>query len=86
MLWTPPGSVGVTVTANAAGQLSVSGATFQRSGSVIQDPVASASATGALAFDASGNLVSPASNVSGISLAGFRTCRGDEHNVGSLWR
>jgi flagellar hook protein FlgE len=65
------GIVGVTVTANAAGQLSISGANVSTSGSMIQDPVASASATGALAFDASGNLVSPASNVSGISFGGL---------------
>jgi flagellar hook protein FlgE len=65
------GIVGVTVTANAAGQLSISGANVSTSGSVIQDSVASANATGALAFDANGNLVSPASNVSGISFAGL---------------
>ena len=65
------GIVGVTVTANAAGQLTISGANVSTSGSVIQDPVASANATGALAFDASGNLVSPASNVAGISFGGL---------------
>ena len=65
------GIVGVTVTVNAAGQLSISGANVSTSGSVIQDPVASANATGALAFDANGDLVSPAANVSGISFAGL---------------
>jgi flagellar hook protein FlgE len=65
------GIVGVTVTANAAGQLSISGANVSASGSVVQDPVASANATGALVFDANGNLVSPAANVSGISFAGL---------------
>lgn len=65
------GIVGVTVTANAAGQLGISGANVSTTGSVIQDQVASANATGTLAFDANGNLVSPASNVSGISFAGL---------------
>jgi flagellar hook protein FlgE len=61
---------GINVTANA-GQLSISGAGLSTSGSVIQDPVASANATGALAFDASGNLVSPATNVAGITFGGL---------------
>jgi flagellar hook protein FlgE len=65
------GIVGVTVTSTAAGQLSISGANVSSSGSVIQDPIASANATGAMTFDANGNLVSPASNVAGISFAGL---------------
>jgi flagellar hook protein FlgE len=65
------GIVGVTVTATAAGQLSISGANVSATGAVIQDPIASANATGAMAFDANGNLVSPASDVSGISFAGL---------------
>jgi flagellar hook protein FlgE len=60
-----------TVTATAGGQLSISGAGISTSGSVIQDPVTSAGATGSLSFDANGNLVSPASNVSGITFAGL---------------
>lgn len=68
---TAAGINGVTVTANAAGQLSIAGANISTSGSVIQDPVASANATGALTFDASGNLVSPATDVAGISFAGL---------------
>lgn len=63
------GIVGVTVTATAAGQLSISGANVSASGAVIQDPIASANATGAMTFDANGNRVSPASNVAGISFA-----------------
>jgi flagellar hook protein FlgE len=59
------------VTASAGGQLSISGANISTTGSVIQDPIASASATGALTFDSSGNLVSPATNVSGVSFAGL---------------
>jgi flagellar hook protein FlgE len=68
---TAAGIVGVTVTANAAGQLSISGANVSTTGSVIQDPVASANATGALAFDSNGNLVSPATDVAGISFSGL---------------
>lgn len=68
---TAAGINGVAVTANAAGQLSIVGANVSTSGSVIQDPVASASASGALAFDANGNLVTPATDVAGISFAGL---------------
>jgi len=60
-----------TVTATAGGQLTISGAGITTSGHVIQDPVASANATGSLSFDASGNLVSPATNVTGITFAGL---------------
>lgn len=68
---TTAGVVGVTVTASAGGQLSISGTNISTTGSVIQDPIASTSATGTLSFDSSGNLVSPATNVSGISFAGL---------------
>ena len=68
---TAAGVVGVTVTASAAGQLSISGANISTTGQVIQDPVASANATGALTFDSSGNLVSPGTDVSGITFAGL---------------
>ena len=60
-----------TVTASAAGQLSISGASLSTSGSVIQDPVVSASASGALTFDSNGNLVSPSTDVSGITFSGL---------------
>lgn len=68
---TAAGIAGVTVTPSAAGQLSITGANVSTSGSVIQDPIASANATGALAFDASGNLVVPATNVAGVTFAGL---------------
>jgi flagellar hook protein FlgE len=68
---TAAGIGGVTVTATAAGQLSISGANLSTTGSVIQDPVASAGAAGSMSFDASGNLVSPATNVAGISFSGL---------------
>ncbi|HEV2487809.1 MAG TPA: flagellar hook protein FlgE [Terracidiphilus sp.] len=62
--------VGVNVS-SVGGKLSIVGANISTSGSVIQDPVASANANGSLSFDSSGNLVSPAANVSGISFAGL---------------
>jgi flagellar hook protein FlgE len=61
----------VQVTSTAGGQLSITGANMSSTGSVIQDPVAAANATGSLTFDANGNLVSPAADVSGISFAGL---------------
>jgi flagellar hook protein FlgE len=68
---TAAGINGITVTPNASGQLTISGANLSTSGSVIQDPVASASATGLLAFDANGNLVGPATDVAGITFGGL---------------
>jgi flagellar hook protein FlgE len=38
---------------------------------VIQDPIASINATGPLVFNASGNLLSPAADISGISFSGL---------------
>ncbi|MGD0901417.1 MAG: flagellar hook-basal body complex protein [Terracidiphilus sp.] len=67
---TAAGITGVTVS-NVGGTLTVTGANMTTTGSVIQDPVASANATGTLTFDSNGNLVSPAANVSGISFAGL---------------
>jgi flagellar hook-associated protein FlgK len=66
---TAAGITGVTVT-NTGGVLTITGATGT-AGSVIVDPVASANTTGTLTFNASGNLVSPAANVSGITFAGL---------------
>jgi flagellar hook protein FlgE len=60
-----------TVTANAAGQLIISGTNITTSGSVIQEPVASKAATGSLTFDSNGNLVSPSTNVTGITFSGL---------------
>jgi flagellar hook protein FlgE len=68
---TAAGITGVTVTATAGGQLSIVGTGITTSGSVIQDPIASANATGTLTFNANGGLVSPAADVSGISFAGL---------------
>jgi flagellar hook protein FlgE len=68
---TAAGITGVTVTATAGGQLSIVGTGITTSGSVIQDPIASANATGTLTFNANGDLVSPAADVSGISFAGL---------------
>jgi len=65
------GIAGVAVTSTPAGQLSITGANVSTSGSVIQDPIASANATGVLAFDANGNLVVPATNVAGITFGGL---------------
>jgi len=61
----------VQVTPSAGGQLSITGANMSTTGSVIQDPIASANATGSMTFDVNGNLVSPAADVSGISFAGL---------------
>ena len=52
-------------------QLTISGVNITTSGSLIQDPIASAAATGSLTFDSNGNLVSPSSNVSGITFSGL---------------
>ncbi len=68
---TDAGITGTTVSATAAGQLSITGANISTSGSLIQDPVASANAAGSLAFNSSGALISPAANVSGISFTGL---------------
>ncbi len=65
------GITGVTVTATAAGQLSITGANISTAGSLIQDPVASANASGTLTFNSSGNLLAPAANLTNISFAGL---------------
>jgi flagellar hook-basal body protein len=62
---------GVTVSSTGAGVLSITGANVSTSGNVVQDPVASANASGTLTFDASGNLVSPAANLSNVTFAGL---------------
>ncbi len=66
-------AAGITasVTATPAGQLTISGANITTSGSVIQDPVASATATGSLTFDSNGNLVSPSTDITGIAFSGL---------------
>jgi len=60
-----------TVTTTPAGQLSISGTNITTSGSVIQDPIASGSASGSLTFDSNGNLVSPSTDVTGITFSGL---------------
>ena len=67
---TAAGISGVTVNATAGGQLTITGTGVAASGSVIQDPIGT-NTTGTLSFDANGNLISPAANVSGISFAGL---------------
>jgi len=62
--------IDATVTA-AGGQLTISGASITTSGKVIQDPVASAAASGSLTFDSNGNLVSPSTDVAGITFSGL---------------
>ncbi|HEY1901628.1 MAG TPA: flagellar hook-associated protein FlgK [Terracidiphilus sp.] len=66
---TAAGITGVTVT-GTGGVLTITGATAT-SGSVIADPVASSNATGTLTFNASGALVTPAANVTGITFSGL---------------
>jgi len=63
---------GVTVTATANG-LSISGPGISLGGSLAESSVgtASANASGSLAFDANGNLITPSSNVAGIQLGGL---------------
>jgi flagellar hook protein FlgE len=68
---TTAGIAGVTVSSTADGQLTITGANLSTSGSVIQDPVASANSTGTLTFDSSGNLVSPSADLSNITFAGL---------------
>jgi flagellar hook protein FlgE len=68
---TAAGITGTTATSTTGGQLSIVGTGITTSGNVIQDPIASASATGTLTFNSSGNLVSPATDVSGVSFAGL---------------
>ncbi|MGA3263986.1 MAG: flagellar hook-basal body complex protein [Terracidiphilus sp.] len=65
------GIAGVMVSSTAGGQLSITGANISTSGSVIQDAMASANAIGTLIFNSSGNLVSPAADISGITITGL---------------
>jgi len=65
-------AAGITATVTATGsQLTISGANLTTSGALIQDPVRSSSATGSLTFDSNGNLVSPSTNVSGVTFSGL---------------
>jgi flagellar hook protein FlgE len=67
---TAAGITGVTVSGpSASGQVTIN--SLGVAGSVIQDPVASASSTGTLSFDANGNLITPATNITGITFSGL---------------
>jgi flagellar hook protein FlgE len=60
---------GVTVTATG-NTLTVSGANVSTTGNLVQTAVAT-NASGTMSFDANGNLVSPAANVSGVQFSGL---------------
>jgi|KBSSwiStaDraftv2_1062776.scaffolds.fasta_scaffold25045_2 flagellar hook protein FlgE len=65
-------AAGITATVTATGsQLAISGSNLTTSGDVVQDPVRSTSATGSLTFDSNGNLVSPSTNITGITFSGL---------------
>ena len=65
-------AAGITATVSSAGgQLVINGAGVTTSGSVIQDAVPSAAASGSLVFNSNGNLVSPSANVAGITFSGL---------------
>jgi flagellar hook protein FlgE len=68
---TAAGITGTTATSTAGGLLVISGKGISTAGSLMQDPVASANASGTLTFNSSGNLVSPGANVSGMTFAGL---------------
>jgi flagellar hook protein FlgE len=61
---------GVVATVNN-GQLNINGTGMTLNGTVMQDPAGSANQAGTLAFDSNGNLVSPGSNVSGMTFGGL---------------
>ncbi|MGA2561342.1 MAG: flagellar hook-basal body complex protein [Terracidiphilus sp.] len=64
------GITGVAITGpSATGQVTIN--SLGTSGSVIQDPIASANATGTMSFNSSGNLITPAGNLSGLTFSGF---------------
>jgi flagellar hook protein FlgE len=65
------GIAGVAVSTTAGGELSITGANISTSGNVVQEALASANASGSLTFNSSGNLVSPAANISGITFSGL---------------
>jgi flagellar hook protein FlgE len=68
---TAAGIANVNVAATAGGQLTITGTNFSTSGTVVQDPVPSASAQGTLNFNANGDLISPAADVAGITFSGL---------------
>jgi len=60
-----------TTTFMAGGGLSIVGANVSTSGKVVQDALASDNASGSLTFNSSGNLVSPAADITGITFSGL---------------
>lgn len=71
-LQTALNAAGITASVTASGsQLTITGANLTTSGDVVQDPVASAPTTGSLTFDSNGNLVTPSTNITGITFSGL---------------
>jgi flagellar hook protein FlgE len=68
---TAAGITGVTAASTAGGQFTITGTGISTTGSLVQDPIASANAAGTLTFNSSGNLVSPATDVSGMTFTGL---------------
>jgi flagellar hook protein FlgE len=77
------GIQGVQISANGTG-LSISGPGISLGGNLIESAVGTATgnAAGTLTFDASGNLISPSSNVAGIQLGGLSD---GAANLGLTW-
>ncbi len=64
------GITGVTIAGpSVTGQVTIN--SLGTSGSVTQDPIASANTTGTMSFNSSGNLITPAGNLSGLTFSGF---------------
>jgi flagellar hook protein FlgE len=61
---------GVVATVNN-GQLNINGTGMTLNGNVVQDPAGSANQSGTLTFDSNGNLVSPGSDVAGMTFGGL---------------
>ena len=68
---TNAGIEGVSISESSDGAISITGVGVTVTGSVIGDPVASSNTSGTLNFDSSGNLASPAGNISGVTFAGL---------------
>jgi len=67
---TTAGVTGVNVS-TTGGTLTITGANMSTAGTVTQDPVTSANASGTMTFNSSGQLVSPATDLSNISFSGL---------------
>jgi flagellar hook protein FlgE len=76
-------AAGITATVTANGsQLTIGGSNLTTSGDVIQDPVSSLAATGSLTFDSNGNLITPSTNIQGITFSGLS---GGASNMNLTW-